>query len=171
MKLKFLLMCVAFLVIQQLVAQEKASVILERAYDQAKSGNKNVFVIFHASWCSWCKRMDKEMNDGSCQELFSRNYVIAHLVVQESKNNKNLENPGALELKNEYKGEKSGIPFWLIFDNNGKLLADCFDSSGQNLGCPATKSEVDEFIRILKKTSHLSDKELSVIAGIFLSKN
>jgi len=145
-------------------AQESASDILDKAYVKAQEENKNVFVIFHASWCGWCKQMDKNMNDDSCKDLFERNYVITHLVVQESRENKHLENPGADEVLKKYKGEKSGIPFWLIFDKDGKLLEDSFNSTGQNLGCPATGEEVAEFVSILKNTSDMKEKELEIVA-------
>ena len=151
----------------QLSAQESAETILKNALEIAKKENKNVFVMFHASWCGWCKKMDKGMNDDACQSFFNDNYVVEHLTVKESPNNKHLENAGAEELLTKHKGEKSGIPFWLVFDANGALLVDSFDNNGQNLGCPASKEEVAVFIEKLKKTSHLKQNELDIIAKVF----
>ena len=78
-------------------AQSPASAtdVLKEAYQQAAKENKNVFVIFHASWCGWCHKMDKSMNDPICKKFFDDNYIIRHLVVDEAKDKKNLENPGA----------------------------------------------------------------------------
>ena len=67
----------------------------------------------------------------------------------------------------KYKGEESGIPFWLIFDKDGKLLEDSFDSNGQNLGCPATEEEVAEFVSKLENTSDMTEKELEIVASVF----
>jgi thioredoxin-related protein len=42
-------------------AQEKpqsADEILKTTFEQAKLENKNVIIMFHASWCGWCKKMD-----------------------------------------------------------------------------------------------------------------
>jgi hypothetical protein len=114
--------------------------------------------------------MDAKMNDESCKELFERNYIIAHLVVNESKKNKHLENEGAIDLYNEQRGEGTGIPFWLIYDQNGILLENSLDSNGKNIGCPATGHEVAEFEKILRKTSDLSDDEIKVIANLFKEK-
>src|SRR3989339_904903 len=99
-------------------AQEKpknADEILSIAFEQAKKENKNVMVMFHASWCGWCKKMDASLNDDLTKELFDKNYVIAHLVVLEPAIKKHLENEGAEALLNKYGGEKQGIPYLLIF--------------------------------------------------------
>jgi thioredoxin-related protein len=31
---------------------------MEAAYKKASNEKKNIILIFHASWCSWCKKMD-----------------------------------------------------------------------------------------------------------------
>jgi len=149
---------------------KSTELILNEAFAQATKENKNVMVLFHASWCGWCKRMDKQMMTKECKPLFEKNYVIKHLVVKESDKNKHLENPGSLALLKKYKGDKSGIPFWLIFDQNGDLLEDSFNTKGENLGCPASKEEVAAFIEILKKTSSLNAHNLSVIDKTFYLK-
>ena len=173
MKIRNLLICFVVLACYnyQVHSQEKsASEILEQAYTKAKAESKNVFVIFHASWCGWCKKMDKNMNDPLCKDLFNENYIIEHLTVKESANNKHLENPGAQDVLEQYHGDKSGIPFWLIFDSDGNLLTDSFNSSKQNLGCPASEEEVAVFIEKLKLTSKLTDEDLSIISEKFILK-
>lgn len=151
-----------------------ADVVLKEAYRQAAKEGKNVFVIFHASWCGWCHKMDTSMNDPSCQQFFNDNYIVRHLVVNESKDKQQLENPGAEGLKVKYNGEGQGIPFWLIFDKDGKLLADSKmrgvgdgPDKGENAGCPATEKEVAFFVDILRKTSKLDQSQLDIIARRF----
>lgn len=149
--------------------------ILKIAKKEARKEGKNVFIMWHASWCGWCHRMDTLMNDPEIQEYFGENYVIEHMVVKESKDNKHLENPGALELLTEFHGEKSGIPFWVILDEKGNLLADSYmreegvgmDEPGKNTGCPAQPEEVAHFIDVLKTTSDISDEGLKKIADKF----
>lgn len=155
---------------QHVFSQESAENILMKATEQATKENKSVFIMFHASWCGWCKKMDKNMNDPACKDLFDKNYVIEHLVVNESANNKHLENPGAENLLKQYKGLNSGIPFWLIFDKAGTFSEDSFDLKGHNLGCPTSKDEVSLFIDKLRKTSSLTQGELDTIANVFLSE-
>jgi thiol-disulfide isomerase/thioredoxin len=152
-----------------------AEAVMKEAYQQAAKENKNVFVIFHASWCVWCHRMDSSMSDASCKKYFDDNFVIRHLTVDESKDKKNLENPGADAFRNKYGGNDLGIPYWLIVDPNGRLLADSRIRSdanvnsqpGDNSGCPATEKEVAYFIKVLKQTSKINASEEAAIIKRF----
>ena len=150
-----------------------ADVLLKEARVEADKMHKNIFIIFHASWCSWCHKMDNAMNDGALKSFFDNNYVIVHLTVDESKGKKDLENPGADELRKKYHGDQQGLPYWFILDANGNFLADALlkDSSGQkaaSVGCPAEKNEVDYFVQVLKKTSSLNQLQLALIQKRFL---
>lgn len=155
-------------------APPSAGDILKQAYSTAGKEKKNVFVIFHASWCGWCKKMDTAMNDLAVKKFFTDNYVIRHLVVYESKGKENLENPGALDLLKKYKGDDQGIPYWFVIDKEGKLLADSKIrpeggglETGDNAGCPASEKEVAYFVKVLKETSLLKEAELAIIAKRF----
>ena len=149
--------------------------VLKQAYAQAGTENKKVMLIFHASWCGWCKKMEASLNDPTCKKFFDDNYVITTLDVMEQPAKASLENPGSLEVLKKFKGEKSGLPFWLILDANGNLLADSqmrpagasLDTPGESMGCPASEKEVAYFISLLKKTSNLNDEQLAVIAKRF----
>jgi thioredoxin-related protein len=149
-------------------APPSADDVLNEASQVAAKENKKVFIIFHASWCGWCHRMDSLMNKQDCRKFFDDNYVIRHLVVFESKDKKNLENPGALDLLKKYQAENQGIPFWLIYDAQGNLLADSQVKPGENTGCPATREEVDYFLSVLQKTSQIGKDGLAVIEKNFL---
>ena len=151
-----------------------AGAILQEAETQAAKENKNVFIIFHASWCGWCHKMDSSMNDASCKALFMNSYVIRHVVVLESPEKKYLENPGGSEMMLQYGGGK-GIPYWLVFDKNGTLLADArnkpegagAETPGENTGCPSTKEEIAYFLQVLKKTSSLTPGQLAMVRQVF----
>jgi thioredoxin-related protein len=166
--------CMLLAVVSKAQTPKSADEILKQAYNVAAKEKKNVLVIFHASWCGWCKKMDTAMNDQSVRKFFTDNYVIHHLVVYESKGKENLENPGALDLLKKYKGEDQGIPYWFIFDKEGKLLADSKLrpeggglETGDNTGCPSSEKEVAYFLKVLKKTSSLKDTDLSIIQKRF----
>ena len=149
-----------------------ASEIINAAKKEAVASGKNVFIIFHASWCGWCHKMDTAMNEPAMKPLFKNNYVIKHLTVLENGDKKALENPGADAMLEKYHGKEGGIPFWLVFDKNGNLMADSREvkadgTVGGNVGCPATEEEVNYFGNVLKKTSRLSDLQIAAIKERF----
>lgn len=173
MKIKALLFSILFAALSSAAfaqTPEPAQDVLNKAYAQAKKENKKVFLMFHASWCKWCKKMEANMALPEIKPLFEKNYVLAYLDVQEPPKKKELENPGADEVLKKFKGENSGIPFFVILDAKGNLLEDSFDAKGNNLGCPASKEEVAEFITMLKNTSKLKEKDLALISETFIIK-
>ena len=177
MKNIFLIPVLLFTTVSSLFAQKaplSSEEIMKEAFTSAKKQNKKVLVMFHASWCGWCHKMDTSLNDASVKKFFDDNFVIRHLVVFESKGKENLENPGALEMLEKHEGKDQGIPFWLIFDKDENFLADSRMKqivNGveklQNTGCPASKAEVDYFIEVLKKTTNLEENELEKIRTRF----
>ena len=169
----------SFFMVKEMVAQQSTrhtDEVLKEAYGKAAAENKNVFLMFHASWCGWCHKLDSSLNDKSIKDFFDKSYVTTHLTVYESKDKKNLENPGAIEFLSKYKGNDLGIPYWIIIDKNGKWLADSqmrsdgedYNVSGENVGCPASREEVNHFLKVLRKTSALNATQLAVVEKRFL---
>lgn len=171
MKFSKIILVVVLLFMQFGFAQEKANVVLNKALTQAKAENKNVLLVFHASWCGWCKLMEKNMELPTTKPLFDKNYVTAYLDVQERGEKKSLENPGGQELMDKYKGETAGLPFWLMLSPKGEVLADSFNEKGENIGSPASPEEVASFLVKLEKTSKLNKTELQTIQQVFVKKN
>jgi thioredoxin-related protein len=163
--LSFLLSCFMLFSPAQEVATAES--ILNAATQKASKENKNVIVIFHASWCIWCRKMDASLNDPSVKKYFENNYVIIHLVVKESKEKKHLENPGAETFLEKMGGKEEGLPYWVVLDKKGSKLADSQMNPGENTGCPASEKEVAYFIAVLQKTSTLKQDELDLIAKRF----
>jgi thioredoxin-related protein len=176
-----LIFMLSILMVGTVLAQsqsEPAEKILKETIKQAKKEHKKAFIIFHASWCTWCKKLDKSMNDEACKALFDKSYVINHIVVLERKEQENLNNPGSMDMLIKYKGDKGGIPFFLIFDENGKLITDSkmraegilLDDTGSNMGCPSTDKEIADFVSKLKQTSRLNNTELETITAVLKKK-
>jgi len=170
MKYSKILIVVALFLFQLGAAQEKADAVLNKAFTEAKTGKKNVLLVFHASWCKWCKMMEKNMGLPEAKPIFDKRFVTAYVDIQERGDKKSLENPGGQELMNKYKGENAGLPFWLILNSKGEVLADSFDAKGENLGSPATPEEVTAFIAKLDKSSKLSKEESQIIEKVFVKK-
>ncbi|MFM7709704.1 MAG: thioredoxin family protein [Ferruginibacter sp.] len=175
MRFSFILIASFVLTTTAFCQKKSADKILSEAYQQAAKENKKVFIIFHASWCGWCKKLDASMNDATCKALFNNHYITVHLTVKESDGKKHLETPGADVYLKKYMGDEAGLPFFVVVNEQGATLGDSYarnkgeklDQPGENIGCPAKAEEVDAFIATLKKTSTLTDKQLKTIATRF----
>lgn len=143
-----------------------ADEIMKSAFSQSKVENKNVFLIFHASWCSWCKRLDKAMNSDELKKIFEDNFVVAHLdVLERGEKIAQLENPGGKEFMVKLGGEKSGLPFYAFLNSEGKLIvnSNVMDKES-NIGYPGSEEEIAAFANLLKKSSEkLSEEQLGKI--------
>lgn len=152
-----------------------SDLVMKTAYEKAGAENKKVLLIFHASWCGWCHKMEASINDPACSKFFDDNYVVAYLDVQENGDKKSLENPGGFDLMKKYNADNSGLPYWLILDAQGNILANSLmkadgtasNAPTDNVGCPATEKEVEYFANVLKITSKLNEEELAVIKARF----
>jgi thioredoxin-related protein len=148
--------------------------VVKDACREAAASHKKVLILFHASWCHWCRKLDTLLTSPDCKDLFGQSYVIRHLTVMESPDKKNLENPGAQDLYLKYAGSvNQGIPFFIIMNDEGTVVADSrikpeggpAGSTGDNMGYPSSKNEVEYFMRVLHETTTLSADQLGVIAG------
>jgi thioredoxin-related protein len=181
MKARLLFSAVLLFSISVSFAQETmptAESVLNQTYAQAAKENKKVLLIFHASWCGWCRKMTASLNDSTCKKMFDDHYVTVYLDVLEHKGSEGKENPGGLDVLKKYDAVDAGLPFWLILDAKGNTLATCeMPKAGaaakptDNVGCPAAPDEVDFFIKLLKATSNLTDSDFAVIRKRFSLNN
>ena len=148
--------------------------ILKEALAKAADSHKNVLIIFRASWCGWCRKMDAGLTDRKLSSLFDNNYIIVHLTIDETDSKKSLENAGAAELRKKYHGDRQGLPYWFILDAGGNFLADSrlrkseADPNPVNVGCPASNEEINYFIMVIRRTSSLNTAQLTLIKEWFL---
>jgi thiol-disulfide isomerase/thioredoxin len=158
-------------------APEPSTTVLNTAYAKAQSEHKNVILMFHASWCGWCKKMEASINDPDCKKFFDDNYIVVYLDILERPGKENLENAGGIDVMKSFNGDPNGgIPFWVILDPSGKAFGNSYKppvgtTTGtvkDNVGCPAEADEVSYFVSLVKSSSKLSDDQLAVIKNRFL---
>jgi thiol-disulfide isomerase/thioredoxin len=132
---------------------EPTDVILKKATAEAAKQKTNVMVIFHASWCGWCKKLDQFLDTTEEGKIVKKNVVVVHLTVLENPDKKNLENPGSLEFLTKLGGEKAGLPYFAIINPKGDKVIDSLQKKGDensNTGYPAAKGEIEHFIKMLE---------------------
>ncbi len=151
------------------VPPEPTNEIVRNALEAAGTARKNVMVIFHASWCSWCKKFEAVLDRPDVNAVVNKHYVIVRLDVLERGEKKALENPGGGEYLKELGGEKSGIPFYAFLNPNGEKLADSNVMPGNgNIGFPGAKEEAAAFAELLKSTApRMTPEELNVVMKYF----
>jgi thiol-disulfide isomerase/thioredoxin len=175
-KIVVLLCCFTYTILTAQTKLPSAQRIIDSACKEAAKQNKKALIIFHASWCGWCHKMDSSMNDITCRDYFLQNFVIAHVTVYETGDKQKLNNAGGEMILKKYHADKQGIPAWFILNKEGALLADsqmrqagkAFDTEGINVGYPSNKPEVDHFINVLKQTTTLSVTNENAIRARFL---
>lgn len=133
-----------------------AATVLTKAESDAKAQGKNVLVIFHASWCGWCKRLDAFMNEPQFQPVFAENFIVTKLTVLEDDKHKMLENSGGLEVMDQLGGRDAGLPLFAILDPTGKTIITSMrpvdgKDKGENTGFPAKPEEIGHFLNMMQK--------------------
>ncbi len=159
-----------FSVSGQSAKPDTAQTILKAALTEARSAHKNVLLVFHATWCGWCKRLETAINDTALKVIIDENYIVAKLDVKERGDKIPLnENPGGQDILSDFGGKNSGLPFLVFLNGNGRMIANSnVMPQKQNIGYPGSQKEITAFLKLLKKTApHMTNTQHDRIRSYF----
>jgi len=150
-------------------APPPASAVVESAQSAAASQHKSVFLIFHASWCVWCRNLDRFIEAPEIKAVIDKYFVVARLTVLETGDKKPLDNPGGGEAMTQVGGAFAGLPFFAFLDETGKTIVNSIrpgegSAATRNIGHPAQPQEVDWFLVMVRKAAPgISPDEVTVL--------
>ncbi len=143
-----------------------ASSIVAQALHNARTSHRSVFLVFHASWCPWCKKLESLLDQPDVKRIVGGSFVVAKVDVMERGDAKQtIENQGGIDLMKKFGGEKSGLPYYVILNEEGEMIGNSNAMpKGQNIGYPGSRKEDSTFVALLRRTAgNMSPKQSEVI--------
>lgn len=141
------------------VAQNAADNILSDAQARAANQHKNVFLIFAASWCGPCHRLDAFLEAPEMQTIVERYFVVARVhIAEEASKHPEKNTPGSDVLLQKLTGndpKNTGVPFIVFVDSTGKPIVNSDrpvpGAAAENIGYPFLPEEIGWFMEMLKR--------------------
>ena len=89
--------------------------------------------------------------------VLEKHFVTVKLVVHETAQKKDLENPGSEAVLKQLDGADAGLPFFAFVDAKGELIVNSkrpvAGKGGNNIGHPFAPEEIAWFMTMLKKAA------------------
>lgn len=131
-----------------------ASEILAAAQATAAAEHKTVLVMFHASWCGWCHRLEKYLDTAEIKPIAQKYFVATWLTIQERQEKQALNTPGAQQVWDQLVGSKNaGLPVFAFLDAQGQPIVTSLRDGKTNIGFPDTPEEIAWFLTMVKKAA------------------
>ncbi len=136
-----------------MAAPPSAESVLAAAAKAGQPERKNILVVFHASWCGWCRKLEAVLSAPGAREVLDRHFEKVDLTVLERGEKQALENAGAEDLLASLAGKDAGLPFAAVLDRRSRkpIATSNLDGPGSNVGFPAKADEIDHFVGMLRK--------------------
>jgi len=95
---------------------------LDEGFSLAKQTNRKLLIDVYTDWCSWCKKMDKEVyTDPRVQEVLQARFVPVKLDAESSRE-LTLNNRTLSESRLAQEMGVTGYPTTVFFDSNVQFI-------------------------------------------------
>jgi thiol:disulfide interchange protein len=134
-------------------AQSRAEAFLNQECARAAAEGKGVMLIFFASWCQWCRLMDRSLQEPAAADLIGARFRIVHVRALERRPEMRTQQfEGAEALFQRLGGGRPmGLPLFFFLNGGGEVIASSV-ATGANIGFPVTPSELDAFDAMIRRT-------------------
>lgn len=105
------------------------------------------------------------MQRDEVSKLLAKDFVDVKIDVDRMKNGNDVL------TKYNAAGQKTGIPWFVFLDADGKPVADCMRDGRDNIGFPAAAEEISHFESMLRKSAKkLSGEEIAALTASLKQK-
>lgn len=142
----------------------QADQVLKTALSKAGADGKRVFLHFGAPWCGWCHKLENWMARPDIAPLLDKAFIDVKLDMD--------RDAGSPAVMSSVGGKPDGgIPWFVILDAEGKVLATSDAPGSGNVGFPAAPAEVDHFVSMLRAAkTNLSAGDIQTLATTLREK-
>ena len=139
-------------------------VVMDSAFKTAKNENRHILLIFHTSWCDYCKLLIDGLAINDSKIFFDENFILTTINPFDEK-----ANAGAMNYFEELlEGNIKTYPSTFIIDESGKKLDHYY-------GYPSSESKIDSLTSILNKYSRFDSIQnelyLDILSEHFMHNN
>ncbi|MGE4036883.1 MAG: thioredoxin family protein [Hyphomonadaceae bacterium] len=140
--------------------RDSAESVLAREAAAAAAEDKNLLVVFFASWCVWCRPMDALFDDANTGPIMARHFRILHLRVGERDRTLRAQQLSGVEaafLRLTRPERDAGLPYLAILGGgDGRTISTTRSLvSGENIGFPSTTADLDWFESMMRQGAPL----------------
>ena len=148
-----------------------ADCLLKAAEATARSQQKNVLLMFSASWCAPCHRLQSFLVDPTIRPIFDRYFVKLIVISGERPDDTRHQNtPGAEQLLESLHDTDTNLPLVVMLNSSGKVIVDSVRpvlgprNLHANIGYPESPTGIDWFLEMLRRAApSLTSNERSTI--------